>query len=88
MARRRAELTALEEQYEALHARSERAKFQVMVQIRALLTPEQLDRVARTHRRMKDLDAQLRALEPTIAGEKREPSSLVQATTSIGASVS
>jgi Spy/CpxP family protein refolding chaperone len=64
-----AELTSIEEQFEQLQARSERAKFMVMLLMRSLLTPEQVSRVSQTHQKVKDLSAQARALEPTIAGQ-------------------
>jgi Spy/CpxP family protein refolding chaperone len=64
-----AELSSIEQQFEQLQARSERAKFMVMLQIRELLTAEQLTRVSQTHQKLKDLNAQMRALAPTVAGE-------------------
>jgi Spy/CpxP family protein refolding chaperone len=64
-----AELTALEDECEELQAESNRGKFKIMLQVRALLTAEQLRRVAQTHQKERSLNAQLRGLEPTIAGE-------------------
>jgi Spy/CpxP family protein refolding chaperone len=64
-----AALASLVEQMEELQTESENAKFKIMLQMRALLTAEQLDRVSQTHQKMKSLESQMRALEPTVASE-------------------
>jgi Spy/CpxP family protein refolding chaperone len=65
------ELSALGAEGMRLQSQSELAKLRVGLQIRALLTPAQLARVAQAHQKMKSLEAQERAIEPTIAGETR-----------------
>ena len=62
-------LMALYEQGEQLKSQSEHAKVRVMLQIRALLTPEQLTRVSEAHQKSKALNSQLRELPATIAAE-------------------
>ena len=69
-----AELTALEDEAEQLQVESNRGKFKVLLQMRALLTVDQLRRVALTHQKEKSLNAQLRGLEPTIAAESERRS--------------
>ena len=41
-----------------------------MTDVRALLTTEQRSRVALNHQKVKSIDAQVRALDPTVAAEK------------------
>ena len=62
-------LFSLAKQLAALHAESDRGKVEVLIQIRALLTPEQRDRVHATHQTASELEDELHGLDPTIASE-------------------
>jgi len=62
-------LTALAKQAQQLWDQEEDEKVTIMVQMRALLTADQLRRVSDTHQKMKALNDQLKAFEPTVASE-------------------
>jgi Spy/CpxP family protein refolding chaperone len=61
-------LTSVTEQESKLVAESQRAKVDALLEIRSLLTPEQLQSMAATHQRAADLEAQLHSLPPAIEG--------------------
>lgn len=70
-------LLELFEKAQKLTAEEERLKAQVMIKMRALLTPEQLKRVVETHRAVRlmeqareELETGRKALPPTIASEQ------------------
>jgi Spy/CpxP family protein refolding chaperone len=72
-----AKATSLAERATKLTAEEEVLKAQVMFKMRSVLTPEQLKRVIETHQKLKNLDAQKeeidaqkKALEPTVASER------------------
>ncbi len=72
-----AKATALAERATKLAGEEEVLKARVMFKMRAVLTPEQLKRVVATHQTIKSLDAQIKeleaqkkALEPTVASER------------------
>jgi Spy/CpxP family protein refolding chaperone len=64
------ELTALAKQAQQLADQEEDEKVTILVQMRALLTADQLRRVSDTHQKTKALNDQLQAFEPTIASER------------------
>ncbi len=64
-----AALISLYEHGQELQAQSEHGKLLVALQIRALLTPEQLSRVSEAHQKTKLVNSQLRELPATIAAE-------------------
>jgi Spy/CpxP family protein refolding chaperone len=65
-----AEFTRLVDELGELNAQLDRMKAANMVKIRALLTPEQLHRVAAVRQTLFDLEAQKRAIPPTVEGEE------------------
>jgi Spy/CpxP family protein refolding chaperone len=72
-----AKATALADRASKLAAEGDVLKAQVMFRMRSVLTPEQLKRVLATHQTIKSLDAQIKdleaqkkALEPTVALER------------------
>jgi Spy/CpxP family protein refolding chaperone len=64
-----AALISLYERGQELQAQSEHAKLLVMIQMRALLAPDQLARVSEAHQKTKLLNGQLRELPATVAAE-------------------
>ena len=64
-----AELKALAKQGQQLSDQEEDEKIGILIQMRALLTTEQLRRVSDTHQTMKLLNDQLKAFAPTVASE-------------------
>ncbi len=67
-----AELKALAKQGQQLSDQEEDEKLAIMFQMRALLTPDQLRRVSDTHQKMKALNDQLKAFDPTVASESSQ----------------
>jgi Spy/CpxP family protein refolding chaperone len=72
-----AKAMSLAERAEKLSAEEELLKARVMLKMRSVLTPAQMKRVLDTHQKMKELDAQRdaleaqkKALEPTVASER------------------
>ena len=66
---RMAELALLDE-WGALRVELDHMKTETMLKIRELLTPEQASRVAQVHLRVKAMDAEKKAFDPTIASEQ------------------
>lgn len=64
-----AELAALAKQAQQLGDQEEDEKLAIMFKMRALLTADQLRRVSETHQKIKALNDQLKAFEPTVASE-------------------
>lgn len=55
-----ADLTALQQQINALQSQAQQLRLKAALQIRALLTPDQLSRVAAMHQKMEALHQQMR----------------------------
>jgi Spy/CpxP family protein refolding chaperone len=64
------ELDAIDERAMAADREIEMIRYRMMLKMRSLLTPEQLKRVSESYKKLRELEAQKRGLEPTVAAER------------------
>jgi periplasmic protein CpxP/Spy len=67
------DLTPVQQQIDGLHSQIEQLRLKAALQVRALLTPDQLARVASKHQQMKALHEQMREVMGAPDGETEGP---------------